>query len=408
MVRLGAAVLIVFLCSGCGSQPSIDSVAQRPVQTPPVARPAPASPSSSQSSGQPISSIQARAALAAGPAEPSKPPIPHEAVAAIPGILRILSAVASPTSDDVFVLAQTSQDSYGAAFFVVRQADAKATVETVLTGTNAEYSDVPVWSPDGATAYFTFDPGYSPNGESKSGTGLFAWDSLTGKVTQLRSGALGGLAISDDGKLAGFWDYTAGNKLTVYNLETKQVLRSWGGQTHSADDLVINDVLFTPGGKSILARLYVPREDPVMEYDIASGKMGPFAENIQSMATAGDTLYFLQFAVAPGTTPQQPHRLTKWKDGATEPVAVLDDFPYLRLSGGHRSPWLVAGSALGYSTGAAVFDTRSAQIRTVGKSCESAIVTSSGRILYVFGNELVADPAVCSGPPPLRSSRNDE
>lgn len=315
--------MVMLLCVGCGSQPSPEVSAQRSVQPAPTAHSAPPSASPSQAPAQPVGSIQARAALAAGPAEPAKPSIPHEAVAAIPGTLRILSAVASPTSDDIFVLAQTSQDSYGGAFFVIRHADAKATVETVLTGTNAEYSDAPVWSPDGATAYITFDAGYSPTGENKPGNGLLAWDRATGKVTQVLSDAVGGLAISDDGKLAGFWDYTAGNKLTVYNLETKQVLRSWGGQTHSADDLVIDDVLFTPGGKSLLARLYVPREDPVMEYDIASGKIGPFAENIRAMAAAGDSIYFLQFAVDPVTSRQQPHRLVKWKDGATEPGSLV-------------------------------------------------------------------------------------
>lgn len=403
MVRCAAAVLFALLGMGCAGKPSADSVARRPVEAPPAAHTAPRSATSSEASSQPVGTIEARAALAAGTAEPPKPPIPHEAVAEIPGILRILSAVASPTSDDIFVLAQTSQDSYGGAFFVVRQADAKATVETVLTGTNAAYSDAPVWSPDGATAYFTFDPGYTAAGESKSGNGLLAWERATGKVTQVLSHTVGGLAISDDGKLAGFWDYTLGNKLTVYSLERKQVLRSWGGQTHSADDLVIHDVLFTPGGKSLLARLYVPREDPVMEYDVASGKMGPFSENIQSMAAAGDTLYFLQFALAPGNTPRQPHRLAKWKDGALEPVTVLEDFPYFALRGSARSPWLIAGSVLGYATGTAVYETRSAELRTAGKSCASAIVTSSGRILYVFGNELVADPAVCSGPPPARA-----
>jgi|GEM_PF-4411459 len=401
MVRFGAVILVIFLGIGCGSQTSPEVSAQRSVQPAPTAHPVPAGSSPAQMSAQPVGSIQARAAVAA---EPPKPPIPHEAVATIPGIRRILSAVASPTSDDIFVLAQTSQGSYGGAFFVIREANSKATVETVLTGTNAEYSDAAVWSPDGATAYFTFDPGYSSNGELKSGTGLVAWDRVTGKVTQVLTDAVGGLAISDDGKLAGFWDYTAGDKLAVYNLETKQVLRSWGGQTHSADDLVINDVLFTPGGKSLLARLYVPREDPVMEYDIASGKMGPFAENIQSMAAAGDSLYFLQFAIDPVTSRQQPHRLAKWKDGTIDSGNLVEDFRYVQLSGSHGRPWLVAESAGGYETGTAVFDTRMGKIQaTAGKSCESAIVTSSGRILYIFGNELIADPAVCSGPPPARA-----
>ena len=308
------------------------------------------------------------------------------------------------------MLAQTTRDTYGGTFFVVRLAGSAATIQTVMEGTNAEYSDAPVWSPDGATAYFTFDSRYSSSGgENKATHGLFAWERATGNVSQVLSDAIGGLAISDDGELAGFWDYTAGNKLTVYNLGARQVIRSWGGQTHNEDDLVINDVLFTPGGKSLLARLYVPREDPVMEYEIASGKMGPFAENTRAMTAAGDGIYFLQFAMDQATSREQPHRLMQWKDGTAKPVAVLEDFPYLLLSGSHRSPWLIGGSAGGYATGAAVYDTRTGQIRaTAGNSCQFALVTSSGKILYVFGNELIADAAVCSGPPPSRASNNED
>lgn len=410
MLRLSLALLALALCFGCGSQPPPEPVAQRPIPSPAASRARSANSPAPQSATaqQPVGSIQARAALAPGPAEPPKPPIPHEAVAKIPGALHILSAVASPTSDDIFVLAKTTRDTYGGTFFVVRFAGSAATIQTVVEGTNAEYFDAGVWSPDGATAYFTFDSGYSSyGGENKASRGLFAWDRATGKVSQVLSDAIGGLAISDDGKLVGFWDYTAGDKLTVYNLSARQVVRSWGGQTHSADDLVINDLLFTPGGKSLLARLYVPREDPVMEYEIPSGKMGPFAENTRAMAAAGDGIYFLQFAMDQATSREQPHRLMQWKDETAKPVAVLEDFPYLLLSGSHRSPWLLAGTAGGYTTGTAVYDTRTGQIQTAGKSCSAAVVTASGRILYVFGNEFVADAAVCNGPPPLSQPNVD-
>lgn len=78
-----------------------------------------------------------------------------------------------------------------------------------MEGTNAEYSNAPVWSPDGRTAYFTFDNGsYSPVG-SAAGHGLLAWEHGSGKVTQIVKASIGGLAISPDGTLAGFWDYSA-------------------------------------------------------------------------------------------------------------------------------------------------------------------------------------------------------
>jgi WD40 repeat protein len=359
-----------------------------------------------QNPASPQAQVQARAVIVAAaptPAETPKPPIPHESVATIPGAQRILSAAASPTAEEILVLAQISNDSYGGSFFLVRlDAAGNKTegVEAVLEGTNAEYSDAPVWSPDGGAVYLTFDNGSFPTSGNDTGHGLFVLDHGSGKVTQILKDAIGGLTISPDGTLAGFWDYTAGNKLSAYDLQKKEVVRAWSDQVHSADDMVISDIAFAPDGKSLLARLYVPREVPTMQYEIASGKITPFAKNLQSMALVGDSLYFLQFEPVPFPNPEHAHRLMKWTSGGVEPAVAVADFRYTSLSAGPGSPWLVGGSNGGYADGVAVYDTRTGQLQTAGKSCSSAVVTARGKILYVFGNELVSDAAVCSGSPP--------
>jgi len=94
----------------------------------------------------------------------------------------------------------------------------------------------------------------------------------------------------------------------VYNLKTNQVVREWAGQVHSEDDLVISDLAFAPDGKSLFT---VPRENPVMQYEIASGKMSPFAKNAQSMVTIGDSLYFLQFESVPFSKPGVPAQIAQ-------------------------------------------------------------------------------------------------
>ncbi len=406
------ALVVVALCAGCKSKSAHAASTNPPAQT---TRAAASSPqASSQTPSQTTTEAQGRLAasaiIVAGPlltAETPKPPIAHEAVATIPEARRILFAAASPTAEEIVVLAEMSNDSYGGAFFVVRLDETGNKTEAVMEGTNAAYSDAPVWSLDGKMAYFVFDNGsFTPPG-NETGHGLFAWDRSSGNMAQIVKGSIGGLALSPNGALVGFWDYSAGNKLTVYDLKKKQVVRAWDGQTHSADDLVISDLAFTPDGESLLARLYVPREAPVMQYEVTSGKITLFAKNVQSMATVGDSIYFLQFEPVPFTAPEHAHHLMKWTPGVAQPVSAVQDFRYLSLSASPGSPWLIGGSNSGYADGTAIYDTRTGQTQTAGKSCDNAVVTASGKVLYVFGNELVADAAVCSGPPPPRTANQE-
>jgi hypothetical protein len=394
-------MVLALFCVSCGSRPAPYPSAKRPTQTSQTAYPSVnTGTQTTAASPQPQAKIEARAALVSAPTEKPKEPIPHEAVVTIPNARGILFAAASPSAEEIFVLARMSNDTYGGSFFVVRLDGAGKKVETVMEGTNAEYADAPVWSPDGGTAYFVFDNGNFRSAGSEYGHGLFAWDRSTGKVTQILKDSIGGLALSADGSLAGFWDYSAGDKLAVYNLKSKQVVRAWAGQIHSEDDLVLSDLAFTSDGKSMLARLYTPKEAPVMRFEIASGKISPFAKDVQSFVTIGENIYLLQFVPVPATNPENPHKLTKWTTGNMEPVTLVEDFRYEQLTGSNANPWLVARRALNYGAGFAIYDTKTGQIQTAGESCGTAIVTTSGKALYTFGGELIADPAVCSGNPP--------
>ena len=399
MARYGHVLLLVVFCAGCGSKPARNPGANLTPTAAQTAQPAGGAATGTLSgAAQAQAKIEARAILLPAPAGKPKELIALQAAVTIPRARRILYAAASPATEEIFVLAAMSQDSYGGTFFVVRPDEAEQRVEEVMVGTNLTAPDAPIWSLDGRTAYLVFDNGNFQSPGNESGHGIFVWERSTGKVTQVLKDSISGLTISQDGTLAGFWDYSAGNKLTVYNLKTRQVVRTWEGQIHSADDLVISDIAFAPDGKSLFASLYVPRENPVMQFEIASGKSFLFAKNVQSMVTVGDCLYLLQFEPVPFTNREHAHKLKKWAPGNEEPITVVEDFPYERLSASERGRWLLGGSANGYGKGNAIYDAKTGHIERAGKSCDMAIVTASGRVYYTFGAELVTDAAVCSGP----------
>lgn len=403
MVRFSDLFLLVLFCAGCGNKAVPERQANLGSQTQQGANTsAKSSPQRQQTAAQP--QYEARAVLVPVPAEKPKEPIPHQIVVTIPGAKRISFAVPSPKAEEVFVLAQMSSDNYSGTFFVVRLDGGVNQTDAVMEGTNLTYPDPPTWSPDGQTAYMAFDNGSFLPADNQSGHGLFTWDRNSGKVTQILGDSIDGLTLSPDGMLAAFWDYSTGDKLTVFNVKTRQVVRTWFGLIHSEDDLVLTELAFTPDGKSLLARLYAPVEDAVMQYEIASGKISPFAEDVQAMVAVGDGVYLLQFKPVPFTNPENPHRLTKWAPGLPALITLEEDFHYFGLTGRNGSPWLVAGSALGYNSGIGLYDMRTGQIQKAGSGCDTAIVTSSGKILYVFGNELIADSSVCNGPSPLNSN----
>src|SRR5260370_34464145 len=137
-----------------------------------------------------------------------------------------------------------------------------------------------------------------------------------------------------------------------------------------------------------------------MQFDIASGKSFLFAKNVQSMVTVGDCLYLLQFERVPFTNREHAHKLKKWAPGNEEPITVVEDFPYERLSASERGRWLLGGSANGYGQGTAIYDAKTGHIERAGKSCDMAIATASGGVSYTFGAALVTAPAASSVAPP--------
>jgi hypothetical protein len=78
--------------------------------------------------------------------------------------------------------------------------------------------------------YFNYNNGVCP----PMGTGvcgIFALDSQTGKVEQLLGDSTEGLAVSPDGSLLAFWDYTTGDKLDGFQFEDQDNRQDMGGRS---------------------------------------------------------------------------------------------------------------------------------------------------------------------------------
>lgn len=342
------------------------------------------------------------------PPETSKSRIAHEAVAVIPGAQDILFASASPAAEEVFVVAQMSNEAFGGSFFVVRLDTNAKDVEAVMEGTSVDHAEAPVWSPDGKTAYLAFKSGKHSGDGSETCQGLFAWDRRTGKVGQLLKDSIGGLTISPDGRLAAFWDYSRGNNynLRVWDLQTKTSIVEWSEERTTADGLALSKLAFTPQGNSLLVQLYIPREEyPLEKYDIDDGKVSFVASKVQSLVRAGKRIYFVQSFIGAFTSLDFQHRLMKWSPGMKEPVTAVADFPYSSLSASPDGRWIVGGNGSGSASGTAIYDTRTSHVQTVGKSCSNAVITAAGKVRYTLGNELVADATLCGGPPPSIAPR---
>lgn len=345
---------------------------------------------------------QARAKAVLAPTAPQPiPQLPPPATAAdLSGSLWIYFVVSAPAGDKLVVVTATrkessdSVDPYSGAIYLLQLSDGSA--RRIAEGTNLVSIAAPVWSRDAAHIYFALDTGCEMERPGASACGLFDFDVAGGTKTQLTRDSTLGLALSPDGSQLAFWDSTRNDQLVVFNLQTKQVARSWGGQVHAIDDAQLSDMAFAPDGRSLLALTYGEKQaNTLKQFDLASGAVRTVATAVQSLAAAAGSVYYLQFEPVPFTNPEHPHALYRISAAAPQPVRVLEDFPYLALTAGGSGRWLTARLP-----SPAVYDTETGSTQTAGTSCQLAAALSDGTVLYTYGGQLIRDPKVCDGPPP--------
>jgi len=308
----------------------------------------------------------------------------------------VLEMVAAPMKNELLVVAQSGNDSsgepdpYGGVLYHIRLGGTQPEAHEIVSGNNVVSGSAPVWNPGGTLAYFTYDNGTcAPMGTGVCG--IFTLDPQTGKMEQLLPDSAEGLTISRDGSRLAFWDYTAGNKLTVFDLKTKAVVKAWAGEVHSADDLVVSDIVFAADEKSVFALTYAPREFPLKHFVLDAGQVRTVSLYAHSLVAAADAVYFLQFDPL-SATPNQARPLMKISSSDLGPGKVLEDFPYYPRSTSGNGRWIVAHD---WRKGIAIYDTRDQSIRVAGKDCQSAAVMADGKVVYAVRGQLTLDSAAC-------------
>lgn len=353
----------------------------------------------------PKPNVAARAVIALDPtprAAASKPE-PVKGIVPLPHSGHILDLVASPIKNELLVQSQSTDgqdpedDPYGGVLYFVNLAGAQPSAQEIVTGNNILNGSRPVWDPKGSVAYFAYDNGSCAPMMGSSVCGIFTFDPQTGKVAQFLADATIGLAISPDGSLLAFWDFTLGDKLTVLDLRTKTVIKSWGDQVHAAADSVLSDIAFMPDGKSLLANTYGTKEIPLKQFDLLTGEVRTLSSYGRSPVTAKDALYFVQFGSASSESPRS-EILVKISPDNPEPRKVSEMLPGYGISAGGNRRWLVLAQSW---SGVQIFDARSQSIQVTERNCSSAVVLADGKIIYAVRGQLVSDPAARASNAPL-------
>ena len=329
---------------------------------------------------------------AAVPSALAQQDLPANALFAVPNSEHIAAAIAAPEDQRVVVLSSDSNETYSLKISLVDLHTTRPKVTEIVTGANAEDFSTPVWSGNRHLYYEVDDE--NCNMSSRGRCGIYDLDPLTGQSSELLDHSTGGLAVSSDGKFLAFWDYSTGDKLTVFDISQKKTVREWERQTHTADDLVVRDMAFSTDGKSLLARTYEQGKYPLKEFDLQAGRVRTLSPNASGPVSAPDGTYFVESQIYSdnGNVTQIWKRVAK--TGA-EAEQIIGDFPYNSiLSSGGRQRWASAFS----DKGVFLFDTKTSFAEPLGSQCSLATVIGDGRAIYVTNTTISLDPQICGTP----------
>lgn len=315
---------------------------------------------------------------------------------------QILALVASPTKNEILVQSEAGEadddqgDAYGGTLYFVNLSGPQPSAQQIVSRDNVISYSSPVWDAKGSLAYFTYDNGTCAPSMGSSICGIFTFNTETGKITHLLGDATAGLAISPDGSLLAFWDYTIDNKLAVLNVNTHSIVKSWAGEVHDADEAGIDELAFARDAKSILASTYDGNEIPLKQFDLSSGEVRIISPYGRYSVVGEDALYFVQFGPA-GVNFVRSETLMKISSGNPDPAKVLDLRYGASLEPSGNPRWLVFRDSW---NGIQLFDTRTQKIVATAKNCTTAVSMPDGKIVYGTRGQLVYDPAACTGPNP--------
>ena len=349
-------------------------------------------------SRKPSPTPQARPVAAVAPAPSATPTpappedVPSDAVFSVPSSGHIAAVIAAPDDQSAVVLSTDTSETYSLKLSLLDLHTTKPTVTEIVTGSNAEDFSTPVWGNDRHLYYEVNEEGCTAS--SRGRCGIYDFDPQTGKSVEIVDHVTGGLALSPDGVKLAYWDYTVGDKLTVYDIYQKSLLRQWRGLTHSEDDRAVKQMTFAADGRSVLALTYDGGKTPLKEFNLQSGTIRTLSANAEAPLSVSDGTYFVESQVN-STTGSLTHRWKRLSQTGSPVEPLNDDFPYNSIfqSGGQRR-WASAFSG----DGVYLYDTKTAYAEPLGSKCSLASVMSDGQTLYVTNSVISFDSQICGTP----------
>ncbi len=110
---------------------------------------------------------------------------------------------------------------------------------------------------------------------------------------KIYSGKPSGLAVSRDGALVAFWQFSSKiDTLVVLRLSDRRVVRQWKRPYHLKTESSGWDLAFAPDGNTILARTYDEEDDNHLKsFNIRTGAMATLLEGCNSIAQSGERIF---------------------------------------------------------------------------------------------------------------------
>ena len=346
---------------------------------------------------QPVAVIVA-APPAAAPASVQND-LPPNALFGVPVSGHIVGVIAAPGDERAIVLSADDSQTYSLQISLLDLRTTQPKPVEIVTGSNAEDFSTPVWGGDRHLYYELDEEGCDAS--SRGRCGLYDLDPVTGKSNEILDHSTSGLALSPDGKLLAFWDYTAGDKLTIYDILQKKIVRQWQGQTHTADDLIMREMSFPIDGTSLLAETYEDGKSPLKEFDIPTGTITTLSPNAGGLLPFSDGTYFMESQIDPaqGTV---THALKRLANSGSPLETIADNSPYNSIfQSGGRLRWASAVN----DRGLFLYDLKSSYAQPLGARCSLAVVMADGRTLYASNSLISFDAQICGATslPPVYS-----
>jgi hypothetical protein len=295
----------------------------------------------------------------------------------VPNVKNIFAVAPSPTGGSVLFYGSAEAaegETVTGNLFRLRLDPTSSVVRVKSPG--ASNPPVPVWQPDGSSAYFETDDG------------IYQLSSAGDTPEVLWKGPAEGLAISPDSFLLAFWRIEKGtDTLVVFDLRKKSEARTWRIPDRFESDKSGWDIAFDHDGRALYARTYdEPSNTPLKRFDLGSGNVAVVNPNAYAAAGGKEAVYFIGVS-------GDARSLHKIAAGARSTL-LAKEFDYDSLGSSGNPRWLVSQD---YRTKQmAVLDTETDAIKQVGKH-EAAAVLSDGKLLSVKDAEITIGDSSCKG-----------